>query len=251
MMRHNTPTTDSYYSATVTVHDLQLLVEQEKTALAREIHDDLGGHLISTAMDLALLRRRFSNDPEGFEKIERATRSLNAAVDMMRRVTEELHPTLLDNVGLFSAIRWQIKQMCRRSNVLCKENLPETEPRLSPATAITLFRVAQEALVVAENQVEVTAVDFAMSMDDDVLTMRVCADGLATPPVPSSRGYVALEFLRHRIDAMNGTVVFEHPPEGGMSLTTEVQFDSVSTSDTRAVRILETWAAMPAASSTG
>jgi signal transduction histidine kinase len=93
---------NSFNRPTVTVNQLQLLVEQEKIALAREIHDELGGHLIATAMDLAALKQRFvDTDPDAVEKINRAARSLNAAVDMMRRVTEELHPTLLDNVGLF------------------------------------------------------------------------------------------------------------------------------------------------------
>jgi len=77
----------------VTVNHLQMLIEQEKTTLAREIHDELEGHLIATAMDLAYLKQRFlGSDPVTLEKIDRATTSLNAAVDRMRRVTEELRP---------------------------------------------------------------------------------------------------------------------------------------------------------------
>jgi signal transduction histidine kinase len=108
---------NSFNRLTVTVKQLQLLVEQDKTAaLAREIHDELGGHLIATAMDLASLKQRFvETDPDAVERIDRATSSLNAAVDMMRRVTEELHPTLLDNVGLFTALRWQIRHMLSTS----------------------------------------------------------------------------------------------------------------------------------------
>ena len=226
---------------TVTVNHLQLLVEQEKTALAREIHDVLGGHLIATAMDLALLKRRLPDiDPGGAGIIERAMQSLNAAIDMMRRVTEELHPTLLDNVGLFAALRWQIKHMCRRSSIVCAEHLPEPEPRLSPAASITLFRVGQEALVVAENHPGVTSVDFAMSWDGDVLTMQVSADGASRTSEPQGRGGVALEFLRHRIGAMNGTVSLDHPADGGIVVLTSVRLDTVSATETRSVRILET-----------
>ncbi len=227
-------------SSTVTVNHLQLLVEQDKASLARAIHDDLGGHLIATAMDLAVLRRRFAaSDPIALEKIDRATRSLNAAVDMMRRVTEELHPTLLDNVGLFAALRWQIKNMCQRSKIVCHEHLPETEPRLSPATAITLFRIGQEALVFAENQVNVTEVEFSMAMEADVIDMQVRCDGATAGPPPDSRGSVALEFLRHRVDAMNGDVSVAYHPEGGMDLAMQIRFDTVSISETRSVRILE------------
>jgi two-component system sensor histidine kinase UhpB len=235
---------NSFNRPTLTVKQLQLLVEHDKTALAREIHDELGGHLIATAMDLASLKQRFADmDPDAVYKIDRATNSLNAAVDMMRRVTEELHPTLLDNVGLFTALRWQIRHMCHRSNIICTEHLPELEPRLRPATAITLFRVGQEALVVAENQAGVTLVSFAVMMEDESITMHVHANGVSTPPEPETRGYVALEFLRHRVDAMNGTLTLGHPPEGGMSLRAQIHLDMKSVSDTQAVRILEIGAA--------
>jgi signal transduction histidine kinase len=235
---------DPFNRPTVTVNQLQLLVEHDKTALAREIHDELGGHLIATAMDLASLKQRFvDTDPDAVEKIDRATSSLNAAVDMMRRVTEELHPTLLDNVGLFTALRWQIRHMCHRSNIICTEHLPELEPRLRPATAITLFRAGQEALVVAENQTGVTLVNFAMMMENESITMRVHANGVSTPPEPDTRGYVALEFLRHRINAMNGTLTLGDPPEGGLSLLAQIHLDMKSESDTQAVRVLELRAA--------
>jgi signal transduction histidine kinase len=233
--------------STVTVKHLQLLVEQDKTALAHEIHDVLGGHLIATAMDLALLMRRLTDtDPAALATIERATQSLNDAIDMMRRVTEELHPTLLDNVGLFAALRWQIKHMCHRANIACTERFPELEPRLSPATSITLFRVGQEALVVAENHPGATLVDFTMTLDSDLLTMRVWANGVSTPPDPNGRGHIALEFLRHRIDAMGGTVSLSHPAHGGMVLLAHIRLDAISVTDTQSVRILE-MAAAPAA----
>jgi signal transduction histidine kinase len=238
---------NSFNRPTVTVNQLQLLVEQEKIALAREIHDELGGHLIATAMDLAALKQRFvDTDPDAVEKINRAARSLNAAVDMMRRVTEELHPTLLDNVGLFAALRWQIKHMSHRSSIIYTEHLPELEPRLRPATAISLFRVGQEALVVAENQAGVTLMDFAMKMENESITMHVRANGASTPPEPETRGYAALEFLRHRVDAMNGTVTLGQPPEGGISLLAQIHLDMKSVSDTQAVRVLEMGAATAA-----
>jgi len=230
--------------STVTVNHLQLLIEQEKTALAREIHDDLGGHLIATAMDLAFLKARFAAmDPLALERLERATSSLTAAVDMMRRVTEELHPTLLDNVGLFAALRWQIKHMCQRASIVCREHLPERELRLRPATAITLFRVGQEALTIAENQSDVTRVDFGITVHNDTLRLDVSTDGAAALPPEGSRGDIALGFLRHRLEAMNGRVSVSHSTSSGLHLTAEVHLDTVSAAETQAVLILEQRAA--------
>ena len=232
------------------LHHLQMLVEQEKTDLARAIHDDLGGHLIATAMDLAVLKRRFvTSDADTLEKIDRAILSLTAAVDMMRRVTEVLHPTLLDNVGLFAALRWQLNQICQRSNIACRDHLPSTEPKLRPATAISLFRVGQEALILAENQADTTAVDLSMDLQDGMLVMTVRSNGSSETPHSGSRGYIALEFLRHRVDAMDGIVALGQPPEGGLILTAKISLDTMSLSETQAVRTLET-AFMPYAQST-
>jgi signal transduction histidine kinase len=64
--------------------------------------------------------------------VERDKTTLNASIDMMRRITEELRPTLLDNVGLLAALRWQIKDMCRRLAIQCDEHMPEAEPQLTP-----------------------------------------------------------------------------------------------------------------------
>jgi signal transduction histidine kinase len=216
---------------TVTVTHVQAVVERDKSELARHIHDDLGGFLIASAMDVTILRHRFAgSDPDSASKFDRLARSLNGAIDMMRRVTEELHPTLLDNVGLFAAIRWHIKHMCHRSQISCSEHFPATEPLLSPDAAINLFRVGQEALLVAEHQAKVTRVDFTVSMENDSLSMRVSADGMPTPAEPETAGYMALGCLRHRIQSMGGTVALTYPPGEGMILLATVSVAGASTS---------------------
>jgi len=205
------------------VTSLQLQIEGEKAALARQIHDELGGFLIASAMDVTNLRHRFAgHDADALVKFDRLARMLNGAIDMMRRVTEELHPTLLDNVGLFAAVRWQLKHMAGRSNITCTENLPVAELKLHPAVAIALFRAGQEALSVAENQVDVTTVDLSMSVDAQSLSMRVIANGASTPPAADSRGGIAWRFLQHRIDGMRGDATMTHPSTGGTCLATRV-----------------------------
>jgi len=205
------------------VTKLQALVERDKAELAREIHDELGGYLIAASMDVTVLQQRFASlDEDSQQKFTRVSSMLNAAVDMMRRVTEELHPTLLDNVGLFAALRWQMKHMSSRSKVTCTEHFPETEPSLSAAASIALFRIGQEALVVAEDQEAATAVDLRITINPDCLSIRVSSNGVTAKPAQDSRGAVALSFVRHRLQAMGGAVTIEHPASGGMSLTAQV-----------------------------
>jgi signal transduction histidine kinase len=207
----------------VTIQHLQAIVERDKSALAREMHDEMGGYLIASAMDVTLLRHRFAaHDADTQGKFDRLSQLLNDAIDMMRRVTEELHPTLLDNVGLFAALRWQIKHMCHRANITFRAHFPEVEPLLGHAAAIMLFRVGEEALIVAENHPAVQKVDFTIQTDNERLLMQVVADGTKGPLPGANGGDDALGFLRHRIMAMGGDVSLGYPNTGGISLTARV-----------------------------
>lgn len=207
----------------VAINHLQLLVERDKATLAREIHDDLGGFLVATAMDIAVLKRRFAvHDHDSARLFDRATQTINAAVDMMRRITEELRPTLLDNVGLLAALRWQIKHMCLRMGIACHQHMPESEPHLTPSELTSIFRAGQEALVVAENQPGVTEVDFTLSIDAGMLSLKVMGNGASAPPKADSRGHVALALLRQRVAAMGGTVDLRQSPICALKLTARI-----------------------------
>src|SRR3984957_2635153 len=93
---------------------LQGVSEQEKSALSRELHDELGGLLVAARMDLSWLQQRLpTSDPSIEQRFKRIHESLSSGVDLKRRVVEELRPTLLDNMGLFTALRWQFKETCR------------------------------------------------------------------------------------------------------------------------------------------
>src|SRR5450432_3967884 len=85
----------------------QQLAEHEKASLARELHDELGGLLIGAVMDIALLAPCLATLPDDIQqRVGRVRQALGSAIELSRRITEELHPTLLDNVGLFAALRW-------------------------------------------------------------------------------------------------------------------------------------------------
>ncbi len=112
---------------------LQGVSEQEKAALSRELHDELGGLLVAARMDLSWLQQRLPTTDPGIEqRFKRIHDSLSAGVDLKRRVVEELRPTLLDNMGLFAALRWQFKETCRRTGLRCTETIPETEMQIQP-----------------------------------------------------------------------------------------------------------------------
>jgi signal transduction histidine kinase len=200
---------------------LQGVSEQEKSALSRELHDELGGLLVAARMDLSWLQQRMpTTDPAIEQRFKRIHDSLSAGVDLKRRVVEELRPTLLDNMGLFTALRWQFKETCRRTGLHCTETIPETEMKFSPDASIGVFRIAQEALTNILKHAEAKSADLAVLIEGDTLTLRISDDGKGIPKnrvgTSTSHGLVA---MRHRIAGLGGVWDIRTPSSGGTVVT--------------------------------
>jgi signal transduction histidine kinase len=195
----------------------QQLAERDKADLARELHDELGGLLIGAVMDIALLGptlATLSHDVQ--QRIGRVRQAIGSAIELSRRITEELRPTLLDNVGLFAALRWQLKNVCAKTPIRCFDDLPSKEPRLTTSASIALFRSAQEALVIGIERDAVTAIELVGTMDDNALSIQVRADGANFVDEPQNVGSLTLESIRHRIRALGGVVNVAQPAGGGL-----------------------------------
>jgi signal transduction histidine kinase len=212
------------------VTHFQQLAEYEKASLARELHDELGGFLISAVMDLSLLSPRVTAlGEDAREKLRRLREALHSAIEITRRITEELHPTLLDNVGLFAALRWQLKQVCARSKVNCTDDLPANELRLTPVASIALFRSAQEALLVGLERHGVTEIALAGKVDNSELLIQIKGNGANLADEPRALGTVTLESIRHRVRALGGELNVDHPPDGGIVVAVSTPIANVVT----------------------
>src|ERR1700722_5000219 len=203
---------------------LQGVSEQEKSALSRELHDELGGLLVAARMDLSWLQQRLpTSDPSIEQRFKRIHDSLSAGVDLKRRVVEELRPTLLDNMGLFTALRWQFKETCRRTGLRCTETIPESELKFSPDAAIGVFRIAQEALTNILKHSEAKSADLFISIDRDTFTLRITDDGKGIPSgrlaTSTTHGLVS---MRHRIAGLGGTWDLGSPDSGGTVVTARI-----------------------------
>jgi signal transduction histidine kinase len=200
---------------------LQGVSEQEKSALSRELHDELGGLLVAARMDLSWLQQRLpTSDPGVEQRFRRIHESLSAGVDLKRRVVEELRPTLLDNMGLFAALRWQFKETCRRSGLRCSESMPETELRFNPDASIGVFRIAQETLTNILKHADAKSADLTVEIRDDIFILRISDDGKGIPAnrlqTITSHG---LASMRHRIAALGGSWDVRSPDTGGTIVT--------------------------------
>jgi signal transduction histidine kinase len=211
---------------------LQGVSEQEKSALSRELHDELGGLLVAARMDVSWLQQRLpTSDPSIEQRFKRIHEYLSAGVDLKRRVVEELRPTLLDNMGLFAALRWQFKETCRRSGLRCSERIPETEMKFHPDAAIGVFRVAQEAMTNILKHAEASSADLTIEIDEQTLTLRITDDGkgIAATRLQTATSH-GLAAMRHRITALGGTWEI-HGASPGTIVTALIPLDSMLPTD--------------------
>ncbi len=186
---------------------LQQVQEQEKGELARELHDELGGLLVAAKMDVTWLRRKVAaEDADSRNRWERVLGALDSGVDLKRRVVEQLRPTLLDNMGLYTALRWQLQESCGRAGLKCEDSMPEEELPISSVASIAIFRIAQEAMTNIIKHARATAVELSVVVSDQELIMAIRDDGIGLAGVRGRAvGSHGLLGMRHRVQALGGT----------------------------------------------
>jgi signal transduction histidine kinase len=195
---------------------LQSLAEREKAGLARELHDELGGLLVGARMDISWTEQHLTTaDADIRQRLNRVQQNLSAAIDLKRRIIEELRPTLLDNVGFLAALRWQMKETCAREGITGHDYFPEDEPKLTSDAAISLFRIAQEAFANLIKHSGAKTMDVTLDIDDDMLVFRITDDGKGVTSAISPGGIHVLASMRHRVRALGGTLDISSSPAGG------------------------------------
>jgi signal transduction histidine kinase len=196
---------------------LQSVAEQEKASLARELHDELGGLLVGALMDLSWADQHLAEtEVDMKQRLRRIHQNLASSIDLKRRIIEELRPTLLDNVGLVAALRWQLKETCARAALKCNEYFPSEEPKLNPDAAIGLFRIAQEAFANLITHSGAKSVDVGLDIDDDMMVFRITDDGKGISSVSTAGSLHILASMRHRVRALGGTFDVTSSASGGV-----------------------------------
>jgi signal transduction histidine kinase len=196
---------------------LQMVREEEKTRLARDIHDELGGVLVSAKMDVSWAEERLRDaDPEVAAKLHRAQESLDAGVALKRRIIEELRPSLLDNLGLGAAIEWLAHQVCDRAGIDLAISLPEDPPKLQPTMAIALFRIVQEALTNVVKYAKAKKVEIDLLHTPDTVSLVISDDGIGIPEgAQNNRLSHGISGMRHRVRALRGEFSIHGTPGRG------------------------------------
>ncbi len=185
---------------------LQTVREEEKSRLARDIHDELGGILVSAKMDISNVAQSIGNaEPAVAKRLQRALSTLDDGVSIKRRIIEELRPTLLDNLGLVSAIEWLTHEVCNRAGLACELSLADNANDVPPTVGITIYRIVQEALTNILKYAGAKTVTVDLMRDDEGITLILGDDGVGMPESASrDRLSHGISGMRQRVRALNG-----------------------------------------------
>jgi len=208
---------------------LQSVAEQEKSALSRELHDELGGLLVAARMDVSWIEERMaSRDPDLQVHFRRVHEALQSGVDVKRRVVENLRPSLLDNLGLFPALRWQVADSCGRAGLKSIERYPHDELLLSPEASITVFRIVQEALTNILKHAQAQIVEISIETRSPWLIVRIRDDGVGLPleRLRALRSH-GLAAMRQRAAGLGGQWQVRNPATGGTEIEARLPLERV------------------------
>jgi signal transduction histidine kinase len=195
--------------------------ETERILVSRELHDELGGLLVAASMDAAWAEQHCDTPAEVRKKMERIRHTLSAAIHLKRQMIEQLRPSLLDNFGLFAALRSHVKRSCLEAGVRCTEKYPTEEPRFNADALTGLYRILQEILAVSLRQPSIQALEITVKIEGDALKIRIAHDA---PGLPSDADEVAMAATKHRVRRLGGKVRSRPLEKGGKVLTAQVPF---------------------------
>lgn len=189
---------------------LQRVTEDEKTRLASELHDELGAILTAIKLDLHWVRTRVQDShPQANEKLTRVMLHVDQAIQIKRRLIEDLRPTVLLNLGLREAICQLVEDVAARNQWRTAVELPESMPPLTDAAAIALYRIVQESLTNATKYAQARHVSVTLTCTTEMLTLTVRDDGKGLPPdfdAGSVAGHHGLLGMEQRVIALGGTM---------------------------------------------
>jgi PAS domain S-box-containing protein len=193
--------------------------EEEKTLLARELHDELGQLLTALKMNLAWLRERLPpGDPGLADKAAQMDAVLDRTVGSVRRISAELRPLMLDDLGLADAIAWLTEEFSKNSGIPCRLSAPPdgTLENVDRRVAITLYRVLQESLTNVARHSGAHAVQVAVTESGGMLELTVEDNGRGIVEADlAGRRSLGLKGMRERVRYLGGEAEIGPAPRGG------------------------------------
>ncbi len=192
---------------------LQTSVELERAAIAREIHDDVGGSLTALKFDLAWIARH-SDSPEVLARVNSALETVSHAIEASQRVMHNLRPAILEQ-GLIAALQWMTSRFEKRTGITCTFRSRHEHLSLPVGVPLVAYRAAQEALTNVSKHAEASQVHIDLSLAGGVLSLEISDNGRGLNPddLAKARSF-GIRGLHERAGTVGGWVDLSSGPAG-------------------------------------
>jgi signal transduction histidine kinase len=198
---------------------LQHLQDEERRRFARELHDSVGQLLVAIGINISKIKKEaYKLNPETAQLIHDNAAMINEISDEIRTISHLLHPPLLDEVGLSSALQWYIDGFARRSKIEATLEISENLERMSQDQEIAIFRAVQECLTNIHRHSNSPSCAVKVIQEQERLRVEIKDTGRGIPEDKqlhmTSSGGVGIRGMRERIRQLGGTLKIESSEKG-------------------------------------
>jgi signal transduction histidine kinase len=200
--------------------------EDERKRIARELHDETSQTLSALAIGLETALAKYPSDVSRARLVDAKALTVRT-INELHRLIYDLRPSVLDDLGLVSAIRWYAERQLESRGISVRCEFTDTDARLAPETETALFRVVQEAVTNIAKHARAETVLIQCAVRDGALTIEIEDDGQgfdpATLPPPAARERgLGLMGMRERVELLGGTLILDSAPGRGARIVVSV-----------------------------
>jgi signal transduction histidine kinase len=200
---------------------LQYVREEERTRIAREVHDELGQALTGLKLDMSWLATKVARSaPPVQEKVKTMVDHIDETIQTVRRIATELRPGILDSLGLVAALEWQANEFQTRSGIPCHVDSSVDDSQLDQQITTVFFRIYQEALTNIIRHAKATRVDVLLAEENGALVLSVKDNGrgISEEEIANTRS-IGLVGMRERAMLIGGEIQLRGAPGKGTTMT--------------------------------
>jgi signal transduction histidine kinase len=213
----------------INVHAIR---EEERTSIAREIHDELGQLLTAIKIDISSYKELFHDNKPLIEKTNNILEHINMSIQTVKKITSDLRPGVLDRLGILPAIQWYAKEFQKRTKIKCVLTFSSEDIMLDNDLSTAIFRVFQESLTNVARHANASSVKADLTKDDDRLKLEIIDDGKGiTESEISSADSYGLIGIRERVRFLKGKIKIKGEKGKGTTITITIPLLNKEESD--------------------
>jgi PAS domain S-box-containing protein len=207
---------------------LQWVREEDRTRVARDLHDQIGQILTAIKMDMTWISRHLpESEGKALARLKESIQLINDGVKAVRTICSGLRPGVLDDLGLAAAIEWQASEFASRNGVHCEVSVPPVDLHLDGDRATAAFRIFQECLTNVARHAQAKSVRASLVQEDESILLVVQDDGIGfcESELSNTLGSLGILGMKERAQFCGGNVQIKSSPGNGTTVTVRVPVD--------------------------